>query len=169
MAEIIAAARPGHTARGLAVDRALLPRCERASAADRVEIAVITARHGRCSAGDEEIHVMKFLRTLGVLAVCAGCVWAPARSRAQETVIQQTSTVRTEQVQVQQQTQIQQGIARGAVEPRYAERLMRALARIQQAQERAYSDGVLTLREQRTLERAQTRLQRHIDRAIQGR
>lgn len=90
----------------------------------------------------------------------------PSIAQAQDTVIQPTQGTQTEQRQRAQEQQIQQGAARGAIDPGEAARLLGYFGRIQRAQERAYSDGLLTIREQRYLERHQTRLQRDIDRAV---
>ena len=89
-----------------------------------------------------------------------------APASAQEVVMQATTATRTEQVRVAQEAQIQQGLAAGRIDAREASRLLGALARISRYQDRAFADGLLTLREQRRLERSQQRLQRHIDRAL---
>lgn len=99
------------------------------------------------------------------LALIVGLLLAATAAEAQ-TVIQPTGGTETEQRQRLQEQQVSQGVAAGAIDAREAARLGAALERVQRAQERAYADGVLTLREQRGLERAQVRLQRHIDRAL---
>lgn len=106
-------------------------------------------------------------RSLLALTLALGLA-APLTAAAQDVVTQDTLSTRTEQLQRAQEAQIQQAMAAGQLDARYAQRLLRAAARIQHAQERAYADGLLTLREQRRLARAQSRLQRHIDRATQA-
>ena len=102
-------------------------------------------------------------RSLLVLAL----VLVPASSGlAQSVVPQVTAETATEVMQRQQELAIANGVAVGAIDAREAQRLTRALRRIQEYQERCYSDGVLTVREQVRLERYQQRLQQHIDRAL---
>lgn len=91
-----------------------------------------------------------------LLSACGG--------RGGPLVVTETQTIRTEERQRAQEQQIREAVAAGRIEAGHAQRLLSALQRIQNAQERAYSDGILTLREQRGLEHQQNRLQRHIDR-----
>jgi hypothetical protein len=105
-------------------------------------------------------------RTLG-LALAFGLMFA-GTAAAQErpvppgSVVQPTGQTRTELRQSQQWQVMQDAIAAGRIEPREAARLTRLMNGIQQYQERAYADGVLTLREQARLERYQTRLDREL-------
>ena len=104
---------------------------------------------------------MKLLRVGLVLTAIA----LPAcGGRGGPLVVTETQTIRTEERQRAQEQQIREAAAAGRIDPHHAQRLLTALQRIQSAQERAYSDGILTLREQRRLEHQQNRLQRHIDR-----
>lgn len=99
-------------------------------------------------------------RTLAALGFTLALV-VPTLSFAQ-TVPTPTGQTRTEQRQRDQETRFQQAIAQGQIDPREAARLTLEMERIQRYQERAYSDGVLTLREQSRLER----FQNHFDRAL---
>lgn len=98
------------------------------------------------------------------LGLVLAALLLPACSRGGPLVVTDTQTIRTEERQRQQEQTIREAHASGRIDPRHATRLLTALERIQTAQERAYADGILTLREQRRLERQQNRLQRHIDR-----
>ncbi len=80
-------------------------------------------------------------------------------------VVQPTGETRTEIRQREQWQQIQDAIAQGHIDSREAARLTRLMDGIQRYQERAYADGVLTLREQARLERYQTRMDREVLRA----
>jgi hypothetical protein len=113
-------------------------------------------------------------RTLAGLGFTLALVLAGATSASAQTterpvppgsVVQPTSQTRTELRQSQQWQDIQNAIAQGRIDPREAARLTRLMDGIQRYQERAYSDGVLSLREQSRLERYQTRLDREVARA----
>lgn len=89
---------------------------------------------------------------------------APARTDGRVTAA--TADIDTEIRQREEQSRIDAGIRSGVIDAREAVRLTRAMAGLQQYQERAYADGVLTLREQARLARLHARLDRAITRAI---
>jgi hypothetical protein len=103
------------------------------------------------------------IRTLFLALLLA--LAAPTLALAQN-VITPTGQTATEQRQRDQETRFQQAIAQGRIDPREAAVLTQQMARIQQYQERAYSDGVLTLREQARLSRFQDHYERMLARAI---
>ncbi len=103
-------------------------------------------------------------RTLGILGFTLA-LSLPAIASAQ-TVVTPTGQTATEQRQRDQETRFQQAIAQGRIDPREAAVLTGYMSRIQTYQERAYSDGVLTLREQTRLSRYQDRYERLLARAI---
>ncbi len=88
----------------------------------------------------------------------------PARTDGRVTAV--TADIDTEIRQREEQSRIDAGIRSGVIDAREAVRLTRAMAGLQRYQERAYADGVLTLREQARLARLHTRLDRAITRAI---
>jgi hypothetical protein len=105
-------------------------------------------------------------RTLTALAFTL-VLAAPAFASAQrETVVTATGQTQTEQRQRDQETRFQQAIAAGQISPREAAVLTQQMHAIQQYQERAYSDGLLTLREQARLSRFHDRYERLLSRAI---
>jgi len=87
-------------------------------------------------------------------------------ARTDGRVTSATADTDTEIRQREEQRRIDAGIRSGVIEARESVRLTRAMAGLQQYQERAYADGVLTLREQARLARLHTRLDRAITRAI---
>jgi site-specific DNA-cytosine methylase len=103
-------------------------------------------------------------RTLAALALTFALA-APAIASAQ-TVMTPTGQTATEQRQRDQETRFQQAIAAGRIAPREAAVLTQQMQRIQHYQERAYADGVLTLREQARLQRFQDRYEQMLARAI---
>ena len=104
-------------------------------------------------------------RTLGVLGFTLALA-LPAIASAQPPVVTPTGQTATEQRQRDQETRFQQAIAAGQIDPREAAVLTGYMQRIQAYQERAYSDGLLTLREQRRLEGFQNRYERLLARAL---
>lgn len=103
-------------------------------------------------------------RTLGIVGFTLALA-LPALASAQ-TVVTPTGQTTTEQRQRDQETRFQQAVAAGRIDPREAAVLTQQMQRIQTYQERAYSDGVLTLREQARLGRFQDRYERLLARAI---
>lgn len=103
-------------------------------------------------------------RTLGVLGLTLALA-LPTIASAQN-VVTPTGQTATEQRQREQETRFQQAIAAGRIDPREAAVLTGYMERIQHYQERAYSDGVLTLREQARLSRYQDRYERMLARAL---
>ena len=77
-----------------------------------------------------------------------------------------TADIDTEIRQREEQSRIDSGLRAGTIDAREAVRLTRAMAGLQAYQERAYADGVLTLREQARLARLHARIDRGITRAI---
>ncbi|MFO0681399.1 MAG: hypothetical protein U0234_05075 [Sandaracinus sp.] len=104
-------------------------------------------------------------RTLGTLALTLALT-LPSLAAAQATVATPTGQTATEQRQRDQETRFQQAITQGRIDAREAAVLTQQMQRIQQYQERAYADGVLTLREQARLERFQDRYERLLANAI---
>ncbi len=104
-------------------------------------------------------------RTLGTLAITLALA-LPALASAQATVATPTGQTATEQRQRDQETRFQQAIAQGRIDSREAAVLTEQMQRIQQYQERAYADGVLTLREQARLDRFHARYDRLLSSAI---
>ncbi len=102
-----------------------------------------------------------------LLAGTASAQSAPTSERPVPpgSVVQPTSQTRTELRQSHQWQLIQDAIAQGRIDSREAARLTRLMDGIQRYQERCYSDGVLSLREQARLDRYQTRLDREVARA----
>ncbi len=103
-------------------------------------------------------------RTLGILGFTLALA-LPTMASAQ-TVVTPTGQTTTEQRQRDQETRYQQAIAAGRIDAREAAVLNQQMLRIQQYQERAYSDGLLTLREQARLGRFQDRYERLLARAV---
>jgi hypothetical protein len=103
-------------------------------------------------------------RTLGILGFTLALA-LPAIASAQ-TVATPTHQTATEQRQREQESRFQQAITAGRIDSREAATLTGYMLRIQQYQERAYSDGVLTLREQARLTRFQDRYDRLLANAI---
>lgn len=103
-------------------------------------------------------------RTLGILGFTLA-LSLPAIASAQN-VVTPTGQTATEQRQRDQETRFQQAIAQGRIDSREAAVLTLEMQRIQQYQERTYSDGVLTLREQARLARLHQRYERLLSRAI---
>jgi hypothetical protein len=89
---------------------------------------------------------------------------APGRTDGRVTSV--TADTDSEIRQREELSRIDAGIRSGVIDARESVRLTRAMAGLQQYQERAYADGVLTLREQARLARLHTRLDRAITRAI---
>lgn len=77
-----------------------------------------------------------------------------------------TADIDTEIRQREEQSRIDSGIRSGTIDAREAAGLARAMAGLQAYQERAYADGVLTLREQARLSRLHARIDRGITRSI---
>jgi hypothetical protein len=77
-----------------------------------------------------------------------------------------TADIDTEIRQREEQSRIDSGVRSGTIDAREAANLTRAMAGLQAYQERAYADGVLTLREQARLARLHARIDRGITRAI---
>lgn len=103
-------------------------------------------------------------RTLGIVGFTLALA-LPAIASAQ-TVVTPTGQTATEQRQRDQETRFQQAIAQGRIDRQEAAVLTGYMQRIQQYQERAYSDGLLTLREQTRLARLHDRYERLLARAI---
>ena len=103
-------------------------------------------------------------RSLAALALTLALA-VPAFASAQ-TVATPTGQTATEQRQRDQETRFQQAIAQGRIDSGEAAILTRQMLAIQQYQERAYSDGVLTLREQTRLSRFQDRYEQMLASAL---
>lgn len=103
-------------------------------------------------------------RTFATLALTL-VLAVPALASAQ-TIVTPTGQTATEQRQRDQETRFQQAIAQGRIDAREAAILTRQMLAIQQYQERAYSDGVLTLREQARLSRFQDRYEQMLGSAL---
>jgi hypothetical protein len=108
-------------------------------------------------------------RTLGLLGITLAlslpAIVLPTIGSAQDTVPTPTGQTATEQRQRDQETRFQQAIAAGQIDAREAAVLTDYMHRIQLYQERAYADGLLTLREQRRLESFHNRYERLLARA----
>lgn len=100
--------------------------------------------------------------------VATTSVSGPARAdaRTDGRVTTATAETDTEIRQREEESRIAAAARSGLLDPREANHLARAMANLQAYQERAYADGVLTLREQARLARLHTRIDRTITRAI---
>lgn len=91
---------------------------------------------------------------------------AGSAARTDGRVTTATAETDTEIRQREEESRIAAATRSGLLDAREANHLARAMANLQAYQERAYADGVLTLREQARLSRLHTRIDRTITRAI---
>jgi serine/threonine protein kinase HipA of HipAB toxin-antitoxin module len=102
------------------------------------------------------------------IATATATATGPAGSapRTDGRVTTATAETDTEIRQREEESRIAAATRSGLLDAREANHLARAMANLQAYQERAYADGVLTLREQARLSRLHTRIDRTITRAI---